>query len=117
MQHLSETLGVFSLDGNQLTLPQGFQTEDHSDIILAPHNGNLWLFSARFWEILVDKLASEDPSDERTSIMRALVLACEVRVRGGKAYLPESIAARLGQGGEVFLDGKPVGTIERQSPA
>lgn len=109
------TKPVFSIANHHFHLPEAFCEFTPRQIIAATLSGNLWLFTQPFWKKFIDKLAAAEPSEERTAFLRMVGSALEAGIIAGKAQLPEEIAVQLVQGGEVFLDVKPVGTLERKS--
>lgn len=113
MNHLTG-MPCFLLNDTRLTIPPELRERVHSRIILAPCNGNLWLFTLPFWKKVIDKLAAAEPSEERTALLGMIATALEVEIVAGKAQLPEAITTQLAQGEEVILDGKTVGFLERQ---
>ena len=113
MNHITG-MPCFLLNDTKLTIPPELRERIHSRIILAPCNDNLWLFTQPFWKRFIDQLAAAEPSEERTAFLRMIATAIEVEIVAGKAQLPEKITTKLAQGGDVFLDGKPVGNLERK---
>lgn len=108
------TKPVFSIENHHVHLPEAFCEFTPRQIIAATLSGNLWLFTQPFWKRFIDKLAAAEPSEERMAFLRMIATAFEVEIVAGKAQLPEAITTQLAQGGDVFLDGKPVGILERK---